>query len=785
MKLIIYEVNLFKIYLKHFRFQILYLKINRFSNIMGKNKTIIALTKKESCRNLEEDQMQKADQNYDPPKRARSTSPKSRYHKATYTRTSSNGISPASLVLEVEGITIHSRGSSKGITYFECASHRQKNTPGCGFRARISGFSCSDTEGTIEIIHDHSPSCKFIPGNDTHDFQNNTSLNANKRIYKTMKLAIEKKLEEENWSTPGEILNWIKAEFSIDHHLSYAQVNEVVQTWREKNSVMKESYILQHSLNKTGLTFLRAYFTLNYRKNSVNKSVKIAIWSSDFQINRLRLTNHWFLDGTFTITPQSFHQLITIAIRDPNTGFVKPAAWILLGSKDEETYYQMFRTLKDIAGASGTLEWTLSSATLDFEVALINSFVRVFTDTRVIGCLFHFKQALYREAQNKGLTTDDLIEETQRVISSLGALSWKGNLDVIDKELRQIQDKYKETKHIVLVDYYSNNWLTRLKSGFIDYSSVDDNLRANSVLESYNCHVKNSLPRSPSWPKFLEFLISEEAKYVTDSFQLEQRGETSIQSVNFGQIYLPKAVKRIVAKKKKADKDEKELPINDSTANNPDKDKASKRKRTDNQFETENKKLKQTPATSSKDITEEQSKYTYQKPSKYITSDLANSVGSIQDPECIEWLRWTQNSCRYDCFLSVFGLILFPKYECFSEEQADRRHKYSGEYAKLCETVRLLYSAEGFKDKQKIVLDFWTHMHRVKFEDNAPGSTGYVENLIPLFKPLLVLQPYYQETRFCYVCDYEEKIRERWSLPIQDLEIGIKDVKSVQQYFDW
>jgi len=48
--------------------------------------------------------------------------------------------------------------------------------------------------------------------------------------------------------------------------------------------------------------------------------MKIIIWGSDFQVNRLRLTNHLFIDGTFTIVPCGFLQLVTIAIRDPNTG---------------------------------------------------------------------------------------------------------------------------------------------------------------------------------------------------------------------------------------------------------------------------------------------------------------------------------------------------------------------------------------------------------------------------------------------------------------------------------
>ena len=128
---------------------------------------------------------------------------------------------------------------------------------------------------------------------------------------------------------------------------------------RKKSCATKEFYILQNTLNKTGLPFLRAYFTIFYKKACVNKSLKLAIWASDFQINRLRLSSHWYCDGTFTIAPPPFHQLITIAIKDPNTGFVKPAMWAVLSTKDEEGYYHLFRVIKDIVSENNSNNWKL------------------------------------------------------------------------------------------------------------------------------------------------------------------------------------------------------------------------------------------------------------------------------------------------------------------------------------------------------------------------------------------------------------------------------------------
>ena len=220
-------------------------------------------------------------------------------------------------------------------------------------------------------------------------------------------------------------------------------------------------------------------------------------------------------------------------IRDPNTGFVKPAMWVVLDCKDEEAYYQMFKIIKDIVSSSDSLDWSLSSATLDFELGFMNEFTRVFTEATMIGCLFHFKQALFREAQNYGLTTNELKEETKLVISHLGQLCWTED-GFVEKKLKEMELKYAKTAFKDLIAYYKDNWLDRLKSGLNSYKDIEDDKRANSVIERYNGHVKDCLTRSPTWPKFVEFLVNEEADYVNESFLAEQRGQISVKSQNFG-----------------------------------------------------------------------------------------------------------------------------------------------------------------------------------------------------------------------------------------------------------
>jgi len=597
-----------------------------------------------------------------------------------------------------------------------------------------------------------------------------------------MKIEIERKLEEEDWLTPGQVLKWVQLNFSLDCHLSYSQVDEIVQSWRKKNSASKESYIFSHSRNRAGLTFLRTYFTLNYKRNNLNQSLKIAIWASDFQINRLRLTNHWYIDGTFTITPCNFSQLVTFAIKDPNTGFIKPALWALLDSKSEECYYHLFKMVKDIADASGTINWKLSSATLDFEQALINAFRRIFVDTRVIGCLFHLKQALYREAQSLGITRETLKEETKSVISSLGSLSWKeGNIE-IDKEFQKIEQKYNGKEQEGLITYYKNNWLPKLKQGLIDYSDIEDELRSNSILEHYQCHVKDSLPRSSSWPKFIDFLISEEESYVRDSFAAEQRGQVATKSVNFGKTYLPKPIKKT------------ETRQNNNKANinpNPKVKESNKRKRSSFSTEENSGSENSIHAPFTKDITKkfkgsfiQRKSKTFQEENK--TSDIKINLSTkCSELKSFNWIKWKNFSCRYDSFLTIFTLTLYPKFKEFEKSKADKRSRNYKFYTELCDASESLIKVKTIGERQNIVEAFWGKMFQANFDDIQPGKMGIIQQLMAFFQPLTSLQPYIKRVQHCRFCTFNESKKVRWPLPISIQGLGDLNFSSIQQYYNW
>ena len=70
----------------------------------------------------------------------------------------------------------------------------------------------------------------------------------------------------------------------------------------------------------------------------------------------------------------------------------------------------------------GANKLNLKSITLDMEVALRTSIATVFGKIDFIPCLFHIKQAWYRQAQSLGLTCKNKVEQTMDIIKEYGQI---------------------------------------------------------------------------------------------------------------------------------------------------------------------------------------------------------------------------------------------------------------------------------------------------------------------------------------------------------------------------
>ena len=100
-----------------------------------------------------------------------------------------------------------------------------------------------------------------------------------------------------------------------------------------------------------------------------------------------------FGDGTFEhVATTMWAQLWIFMTMDQ--GVYLPATWFPLPNKERATYQVMFIAFKRAC--------PLFMA-LDYELATIQALGLVFPDTRVQGCLVHFKRCLYGNHQELGL----------------------------------------------------------------------------------------------------------------------------------------------------------------------------------------------------------------------------------------------------------------------------------------------------------------------------------------------------------------------------------------------
>jgi len=160
------------------------------------------------------------------------------------------------------------------------------------------------------------------------------------------------------------------------------------------------------------------------------------------------MVHHIYLDGTFVVVPKGYKQLLVIYIRDPNTDKVFPALFALINSKEEDVYYLFLKNLKELVMDFNSFDCGLQYATLDFEEALQEAFRRVFLKLTIIDGLFHYKQALHRQAQFKKLATKDRIEETEKFICKLASLSWVSDQENFKEKFAKIKKNMRITKFI-------------------------------------------------------------------------------------------------------------------------------------------------------------------------------------------------------------------------------------------------------------------------------------------------------------------------------------------------
>ena len=155
-------------------------------------------------------------------------------------------------------------------------------------------------------------------------------------------------------------------------------------------------------------------------KRSVNSGGEYAvIFASDFMLMKLKVANQIQFDATFYTVPSIFYQFFTIFISFH--GHCIPAIHVLMQNKTEDLYAIVLMKICEIIP-----EFSPKIAVCDFERAPRNVFSQYFPEINIIGCWFHFTQAIWKKTQLLGLAskykTDQVFANWLRKLMALPLL---------------------------------------------------------------------------------------------------------------------------------------------------------------------------------------------------------------------------------------------------------------------------------------------------------------------------------------------------------------------------
>ena len=258
-------------------------------------------------------------------------------------------------------------------------------------------------------------------------------------IYNTLLISLAKKFNDAIYAPPqkSDIKAMVKR-IRKSNYPNWEKLNE----WPLRNTV-------------NGLPFYKGMTNVYFCKNKIS----CIFWASTEGLNLLKQCDHMFIDGTFKVVPKPFKQLLIIIGLHRYTKVFFPASFILMSSKSMEAYELVLRVLKSWYKKEESFPKRI---TTDFEIGLVKSIELVFpSQFEIVGCYFHFKQAIYRKLKKFGAA-----EHTTFLTNLSGTLTLVTINDIYialdyfeekehDQKLGKVVQKFS--------DYFEEFWISKFE----------------------------------------------------------------------------------------------------------------------------------------------------------------------------------------------------------------------------------------------------------------------------------------------------------------------------------
>ncbi|KAF0986007.1 hypothetical protein HZS_1400 [Henneguya salminicola] len=154
---------------------------------------------------------------------------------------------------------------------------------------------------------------------------------------------------------------------------------------------------------------------------------RIIFWASDEGLSILRQQGQVYIDGTFSVVPSTFSQCVVIMTFYASSNLTITCIWCLTPGKNEHIYCEILHNIFILLN----YDWMPRICVIDFEMALLEAVKYQFTETTIIGCNFHLRQAFLKKRrsteflQMSATLACSLLECCRRAINWTGVYSTK------------------------------------------------------------------------------------------------------------------------------------------------------------------------------------------------------------------------------------------------------------------------------------------------------------------------------------------------------------------------
>lgn len=238
------------------------------------------------------------------------------------------------------------------------------------------------------------------------------------------------------------------------------------------------------------------------------------------------------MDGTFFVVREPFKQLFTISVFLKKNGFLKqvPVAFALMSGKEIQDYTAVLTELKN---CFGDVPPRVKEMVFDFEKAMWRSCEDIFPHASLHGCLFHWKQAIWKRIQKLSLSTAyrniKMVRDCLQRIMCLPFLPYQvieKNFERIIRELLPpLQKEHPEQAKKIeeLINYVRNTWLKDKTWVPKRWSVYGRKIRTNNDAEGFHNRLKiRAKGGKLNFYKLLRLLHSEARKTLMQKHLLQQ-----------------------------------------------------------------------------------------------------------------------------------------------------------------------------------------------------------------------------------------------------------------------